>query len=291
MDEESEVSSPGTQFVVCHTEEYRSGRSVEVLRPAGSRGAPVVLLWHGSGPDERDALVPLAGAIAAYGPVVLVPDWRSDDRKVGADELLTSIDFTTRAATDLGGDPGCVVLAGWSLGASAAADIALHPDIADGWQPAGVVGLGGGYNRTPFASHGTHRDPMAGHAVGGADRPALFVHGTSDHLIPLRRSVWGTEVLAGAGWQVVLRQVDTDHAGVIGTVYDRERKRCVPSDEPGRLASLASVALQMARLALGLVSAGPGSSRIGAGGSGVDGRATPRNSGALSPPKSEGCGR
>ena len=252
MDKGSEGRLPGTQSVARHTEEYRPGRLVEVLRPAGSQGEPVVLLWHGSGPDERDALVPLAAAIAAYGPVVLVPDWRSDDRKVGADELLASIDFTTRAATDLGGDPGRVVLAGWSLGASAAADIALHPGIADGWHPISVVGLGGGYDRTPFSSQWTERDPMAGDVVGGASRPALLVHGTSDNLIPLERSVCGTEVLAEAGWRVVLRQLDTDHAGVIGTEYDREMKRCFPSDDPDRLAALALVAREVARLALGL---------------------------------------
>jgi predicted esterase len=251
VDKGSEGGPPGTQSVARHTEEYRPGRLVEVLRPAGAQAAPVVLLWHGSGPDERDALVPLAVAIATYGPVVLVPDWRSDDRHVGASELLASIDFTTRTAADLGGDPGRVVLAGWSLGASAAADIALHPGIADGWHPTSVVGLGGGYDRTPFASQGADRDPMAGDVVGGAGRPALLVHGTSDNLIPLERSVCGTEVLAEAGWRVVLRQVATDHAGVIGTEYDREMKRCVPSDDSDRLAALASVAREVARMALG----------------------------------------
>jgi len=251
VDEESEGTPAAPRAVARHAEEYRPGRLVEVLRPVGPQGAPVVLLWHGSGPDERDALVPLAAAIAAHGPVALVPDWRSDDLTVGADELLASIDFTTRTAAELGGDPGRVVLAGWSLGASAAADVALHPGIADGWHPSGLVGLGGGYGRTPFASQWTERDPMAGDAVGGAGRPALLVHGTSDSVIPLEGSVAGTGVLAEAGWRVVLRQVDTDHAGVIGTVYDHGLERCVPSDEPRRLAVLASVAREVARLALG----------------------------------------
>ena len=255
MGEESMEVPAALRAVTHHAVEYRPGRLIEVLATDGSQTAPVVLLWHGSGPDERDALVPLAVAIAAYGPVVLVPDWRSDDRIVGADELLASIDFTTRTAPDLGGDPGRVVLAGWSLGASAAADIAFHPGIADGWHPMGMVGLGGGYDRTPFSSHGMERDPMAGELVVGAGRPALLVHGTSDNLIPSERSVCGTEVLAEAGWRVVLRQLDTDHAGVIGTEYDRNLKRCVPSDDPDRLAALASVAEEVAHLAQGGVAA------------------------------------
>jgi len=143
-----------------------------------------------------------------------------------------------------------VVLAGWSLGANAAADVALHPDVAGGWQPTAVVGLGGGYDRTPF-DDGRARDPMADSAVGGAGRPALLAHGTSDNLIPIERSVVATAVLAEAGWRAVLRQVDTDHAGVIGTVYDRQLKRCIPSDDPGRRAALMSVARELARLALG----------------------------------------
>jgi predicted esterase len=238
-------------MVVRHVEEYRPGRPVEVAHLPGTRDAPVVLLWHGSGPDERDALVPLGTAIAAYGPVALIPDWRSDDLRIGAGELLASIEFAIGNAVRLGGDPGRVVLVGWSLGASAVADIALHPDVADGWHPSAVVGLAGGYDRTPFAAGPPGRDPMVGAAVGGAGRPALVAHGTADHLIPVERSGVGAGGLAEAGWRVVLRQIDTDHAGVIGTVYDRQRKRCVPSDDPGRSAVLAAVARDIARLALG----------------------------------------
>ena len=242
---------PAALAVASHIEEYRPGRLVEVLVPEGARDAPVVLLWHGSGPDERDALVPLAAALAARGILALVPDWRSDDASAGPGDLLASIDFATDSAAGLGGDPGRVVLAGWSLGASAAADVALHPDVAHGWHPTAVVGLGGGYDRTPFDNGRQARDPMADSAVGGAGRPALLAHGISDHLIPIERSVVATAVLAEAGWRAVLRQVDTDHAGVIGTVYDRQLKRCVPSDDPGRRAALMSVARELARLALG----------------------------------------
>ena len=48
--------------------------------------------------------------------------------------------------------------------------------------------------------------------------------------------------LARLGWSVRLRQVGTVHAGVIGTVYDRRRGRCVPTDDPVRVAAGAEVA-------------------------------------------------
>ena len=249
-----EVSTgPGANSVIRLVEEYDRGRFVDVLRTVRSHGAPVVLMWHGSGPDERDALVPLATAVAAHGPVVLAPDWQSADLGVGALELLASIAFVRDRVAGLGGDPSRVVLAGWSLGASAVADLALHPDLADGWCPSAIVELAGGYDRSPFGDQSTDRDPMAGEPTGGAGRRALLFHGTSDHLIPLQRSVHASEVLAGAGWRVTLRQMDCDHAGVIGTVYDRRLRRCVPSADAGRLAVMSAVARQVARLALALV--------------------------------------
>ena len=90
---------------------------------------------------------------------------------------------------------------------------------------------------------------MAGDPVGGAGRPALLVHGTSDTVIPLERSVASTATFAEAGWRAVLRQIDTDHAGVIGTVYDRDLRRCVPTEDRARLAVLPIVAREVARLA------------------------------------------
>jgi len=232
--------------VAVSTEEYTPGRPIEVVRPVGSRGTPVILLWHGSGPDERDALVPLATAIADRGPVVLVPDWRSDDPEAGPSELLASIEFVRTTARGLGGDPGRVVLAGWSLGAGAAADVALHPELAGGWHPSAVVGLAGGYDTSPFGG-----DPLARAPVGGAGRPGLVVHGTADTEVPPERSVEAAGTFAGAGWRVVLRQVDADHAGVIGTEYDRVRRRCVPTVDPVRLGVLHALAAEMADVALG----------------------------------------
>jgi dienelactone hydrolase len=234
---------------VTRAREYAPGKSLDVNRPTVGRadgGAPVVLAWHGNGPDERDALAPLAAALADRGLLVLVPDWQSDDFAVGARQLLASVDFVREEAGPLGGDPDRVVLAGWSLGANAAVWVGLHPGALGGWEPAAVVGLGGSYFGSPFGD-----DVFADVDPDDGPRRAVLVHGTRDTLVPPGRSAEAADRLARSGWTVRLRQVDTDHAGVIGTVYDRTRGRCVPSDDPSRTAALVEVADVVARLALG----------------------------------------
>jgi predicted dienelactone hydrolase len=51
------------------------GRSLGVHRAVRAPAAtPIVLLWHGGGPDERNALAPLTRQAAALGLTVAVPD-------------------------------------------------------------------------------------------------------------------------------------------------------------------------------------------------------------------------
>lgn len=242
------ASGPGHPPVAVahHAEHYRPGRLIDVFRAPAAGGGPVVLLWHGSGPDEREVLAPLAGAVARLGLLVLVPDWRSDDPVLGPVELLDSIAFARSTSGALGGDPGRIVLAGWSLGANAAAAVAGRPGIAGGWHPAGLVGLAGSYDGSPFDGR---RD--AGGSVGGAGRPALVAHGTVDPVVPPTGSVSVAGQLAEAGWRVVLRQIETDHAGSIGTDYNPWRNRCAPTQDADRLAVLDSVARAVAAVALG----------------------------------------
>ena len=218
------------------SEPYTSGKLLDVHVPDGldvqspdrRTDVPVVLAWHGSGPDERDALAPLAGELAARGVLVLVPDWQSDDVGPGCDQLLASVAFARTEARALGADPERIVLAGWSLGANAAVHLGLHPGAVDGWSPSAFVGLGGSYAGSPFGP-----DLFAGSAAAPGRR-MLLIHGSADTLVPAARSVEAAGRLVGLGWAARLRQVGTDHAGVIGTVYDRVRHRCVPTEDPIR---------------------------------------------------------
>jgi acetyl esterase/lipase len=109
--------------------DYGLGKLIDIYRPQRPAGIPVVLLWHGAGPDERDVLETLARASAEPGVMVCVPDWRPDAPDNGRRHLLASIGFTRERAAGLGGDPARIVLAGWSRGGRAAAGVALNPSV------------------------------------------------------------------------------------------------------------------------------------------------------------------
>ncbi|MCX5213496.1 alpha/beta fold hydrolase [Kitasatospora sp. NBC_00240] len=208
-----------------------SGQQLDVYRPAVAPGpAPVVLLWHGRGPDEREVLAPLARAAAALGLVVLVPDWRSDAPDGGSAHLRDSVAFARRRAADFGGDDRNIVLAGWSLGAKAAVAAALDPAALDGWQPRSVVGIAGAYG-TPAPITGTAPTEVldSGRADSVPWVPIRLLHGTADQVVDVRRSRELHAVLAGRGRPVTLDEVDSDHAGVVMTAYVPERDRCLPS--------------------------------------------------------------
>jgi len=234
---------------VTRSEHYAPGKRLDVHVPRRAADVPVVLLWHGSGPDEADALASLAADLAARGVVALVPDWQSDDFTAGRAQLRASMAFACAEAPSLGADPERIVLAGWSLGANAAAHVGLRPELADGWSPAAVVGLGGSYTGSPFGDDVFAGAPGRDTATTGG--PVLLIHGTVDHLVPVERSVVAASRFTGLGWTTGLHEVATDHAGVIGTRYDRARRRCVPTDDPARIGVRHEVADLIAGVALG----------------------------------------
>lgn len=197
----------------------------------------MVLLWHGSGPDERDVMGTLARAVAKRGALCLVPDWQSDDAASGQRNLLSSVSFARRRAAQFGGDSERITLCGWSLGAKAAADLTLHPQLTGGWRPRALIGMASSYDVSPFTN-----EPLAQNVTTNADVPCLLVHGVRDHIVPVERSREFHRALQEWGWQSDLREVETDHAGVIGTRYDPDQGRCVPSDDPTHVRDLDIVA-------------------------------------------------
>ncbi|MEW2030652.1 prolyl oligopeptidase family serine peptidase [Streptomyces roseifaciens] len=234
-----------------------TGKAVDVYGRPGAAGAPAVLLWHGMGPDEREIVRPVAEAAAAQGVVVLAADWRSDAADRGMAHLLDSLAFVRERAAEFGGDPGRVVVAGWSAGAGAAVATALRPDLFDGWRPAAVVGLAGRYD-VPARTTGsvplkdladfTGLTGIAGLTAGTAPAPVpvRLVHGTVDDQVDIRSSWEFAAALQGHGWPVRLDEPRTDHAGVLGSEFDPALGRLRPSTaehtlEGGRITARALV--------------------------------------------------
>jgi predicted peptidase len=112
-----------------------------------------------------------------------------------------------------------------------------------GWRPTAFVGLAGGFSRSPFS-----REQPSALSIDSSI-PLLLVHGSSDEVVPPVRSRVTFDQLHREGWNVRFREVATDHAGAIGTVYTA-RQRCVPTDDPRRREVLGAVATLIADLAL-----------------------------------------
>jgi acetyl esterase/lipase len=172
----------------------------DVYTPLDTAGAPVVLLWHGVGANERDVLQPLARATAALGVTVFVPDWQSGTADGGRAQLLPSLSFTRRRVAESGGDDGAIVLAGWSRGGKAAAGLAINPAAVNSWQPVAVVCLGSGFkNPAPTTGNSVLTD-LTG--TTAAPVPFWLVHGTKDPVVDISQSREFAALLALRGWPV-----------------------------------------------------------------------------------------
>ncbi|MFD4996635.1 alpha/beta hydrolase fold domain-containing protein [Streptomyces buecherae] len=257
-----------------HTTTYGAAAlAMDVHYPDGARAAaPVALLWHGIGPEERDVLRPLAREVARHGLLVYVPDWRSDAADGGRAHLLESLRFVREHAGAHGGDADRCVLAGWSAGAGAAAGLALRPATSDGWRPTAVVGIAGHYGRP---ARTTGASPLAESATTSAGPlPVRLVHGTADDIVPAEHTREFAAALRGRGWPVRQVELATDHAGVVMAEFDAERGRCVPARAGHAVAGGRATAEVIAHAAgLALVEGDSVEGGSGAGGSGGEGSA------------------
>jgi predicted esterase len=221
---------------------YCGAQLLDMYEPEAPRTATAVVLWHGSGANEREVLAPLARQIAGAGVRVIVPDWCHDDAD-GRTHLRASLSFVQDHYREAGSG-GRSVLAGWSLGASAGLDVVRHPALVGGWRPTAFVGISGGFARSPF-SREVEPEPSVDPAI-----PVVLAHGSADEVVPFERSLVTYDRLLAEGWRVTLREVPTDHAGAIGTAYDPALQRCVPSDGSSCRGALVTVAAIVAGLAL-----------------------------------------
>ncbi|OIK26062.1 alpha/beta hydrolase [Streptomyces malaysiense] len=206
------------------------GKLLDVYQPAqASEPVPAVLLWHGSGPDERDVLAPVARAVAERGAVVLVPDWRPDAPDAGRAHLIESASFVRRNVAEFGGDPERIVLAGWSRGGKAAVGVALNPEAFDGWRPRAVAGIASAYATAAPSTGTVPIEDLRRNGCALPPVPVWLVHGTADPVVDIERSRELRTALEEHGRPVSLDELATDHAGVIMTEFVPGRQRCLPS--------------------------------------------------------------
>ncbi len=206
--------------------EYAPGRRALL---SGSPDRGVALLWHGRGVDGADWMLPLAERVADVGDVLAVAvDWSSEGPDGGRSDLLSSLRFARTLATDHGLDPDAVAVAGWSLGGTAAASLAVHAKRLG-------IGLGGVVLIAPGDG------PRVVDAISGSPLPTTMPPGTGRGRVDLvygERDTSATpDLVAGlelrlrvAGWQTGLHGVDTDHAGIVGTRFDPRTEQYRRSD-------------------------------------------------------------
>lgn len=122
---------------------------LDVYAPAGAQELPLVVLLHGGSADKDLLDYPeLAGAIAAGGAVVVVPNWGQptlpwdrraqgettdqilDDMRRSRDEVACAVSYSVTHAAEYGADPARLVLFGHSAGATPASVAALTESFA-----------------------------------------------------------------------------------------------------------------------------------------------------------------
>lgn len=204
--------------------EYSPGRRAHLF---GSPDHGIALLWHGRGIDQGRAMQPIAERVAAAGLLAISVDWSSEEPDRGRGDLMSSLRFARELASEHGLDPDRIVLAGWSLGATAALGVAMHTE-ALGTPVAGVVLIAPGDG--PRAVNPTTGTPLPATFPAGSHRAPITLVFGQDDLSSTPDLVSGLELrLRAAGWTTSLHAVDADHAGVVGARFDERTERYLPS--------------------------------------------------------------
>lgn len=202
--------------------EYSPGRRAHLFG-RGDRG--VALLWHGRGIDQGRAMHPIAQRVADSGMLAISVDWSSEVSDRGSSDLLASLRLAHELAAAHGVGP--VVLGGWSLGATAALEVAMDAETL-GIHLAGVVLIAPGDGARVVGP--ITGSPLPAVFPPGSDRaPVTLVFGDDDPL-STPDLVSGLELrLRAAGWATSMHAVDADHAGVVGARFDERTERYLPS--------------------------------------------------------------
>ncbi|MGD2067409.1 MAG: alpha/beta hydrolase-fold protein [Gemmatimonadota bacterium] len=193
------------------------------VREQAGDGAPVVVLLHGRGSDERDLLAlrgglrggalitpraPHPAAPWGYGPGWAWYRYVADDRMVEEtlDRSLRALDrFLDRLPGLLPWKPGPLLLGGFSQGATTSLAYALrYPERAEG------VLVFSGFLAAEAIAPSTHASGL----------PVFWGHGRRDPAIPFELADRGRRRLAGAGADLRIADYDIGHWIDEGEVRD-----------------------------------------------------------------------
>ncbi|MEO7549348.1 MAG: alpha/beta hydrolase, partial [Ramlibacter sp.] len=173
-------------------------------------------------------------ALAALGSIVVIPDYRLYPQVRYPDFLVDSaaaVKWAFDNASQLGGDPGNVVVMGHSAGAYNAAMMALDPRWLGPQRDrlAGFIGIAGPYDFLPIENPDTQRafswpgtppesQPVA-HVSARAPR-TLLIAAEKDNLVnPQRNTVGLGNRLRGAGVATTVQVFSgVSHVTVIGAM-------------------------------------------------------------------------
>jgi acetyl esterase/lipase len=175
--------------------------ALDIYRPdaAAGKAAPVVVfLYGGSWRRGERAQYRFAGRqLARQGVVAIVADYRTVPRSVFpgfVEDAAAAVAWARRHASEHGGDPARIFLAGHSAGAQIAALIGTDARYlaAHGMSPrdlAGVIGLSGPYDFEITGYEDVFGPPAQWplaqpvNFVDGDEPPFLLIHGSADTVV------------------------------------------------------------------------------------------------------------
>ena len=209
---------------------------LDLYRPVTDKAAPVVVfLYGGRWQGGRRADYAFVGdALAARGVLTIIADYRQYPAvrfPTFVEDAALALRWSRDHASEYGGDPQRLFVAGHSAGAHIAAMLATdaHYLLHAGMQPRelrGVVGIAGPYDFLPltdvdlqtiFGPESRWPESQPVNFVDGDEPPFLLLHGDDDILVWPRNSQRLSARLRAAGIAVVHKTYpDLGHVRILG---------------------------------------------------------------------------
>ena len=219
------------------------GMSLDVYRPVATDGrrAPVVVFFYGGGwsSGRREDYRFVGRRLAGAGILAVVADyrtWPTTGFPGFVEDGARAVAWARTHASEFGGDPDRLFVAGHSAGAQIAALIGSDPRYlrAHGLKPsalAGVIGLSGPYDFDVtgdlipiFGPTAQWPQAQALNYADGNAPPFLLVHGDADQRVEARDSTLLAERLRAADGKATLLMLEgAGHSAPLIALYEPAR--------------------------------------------------------------------